>query len=95
MCFRLGLLFFSCYVFLYVGFYFHQENKLVVFLFVYFTFVKSCLQHFNIWILDLQTNLIFLYFIIVVPKRFRVCIFGIYIFIFISLYISCANYVDV
>jgi len=33
-------------------------------------YVKSYLQHFIIWYLDLQTNFKFLYFIKVISKRF-------------------------
>ena len=70
MWYRLGLSFFSCYLLLCVGFYFHQQKKLVVFLFNYVVFVKSFLEHFITWYLDLQTNFKFLYFIIVISKRF-------------------------
>ena len=70
MWIRLCLLFLSCYLFWCVGFYFNQQNKLVICLFEYIVFVESFLQHYIIWYLDLQINFKFLYFIIAVSKSF-------------------------
>jgi hypothetical protein len=78
-------------LFSYVGFYFHQQSVLVVFIFECFIFIESSL-YFITWYLDLQTYLKFHVLSLLFKKVFSVCLFGIYIFRCIF---SCANYIYV